>query len=113
MSLRWWWLRSIPDAEPKDTDMAKQSKVADTTAKLEQHFGTNSSAAQRVLTAIEGEPARLWRAEELLQSSGVSSMMELLIVLARLAHTEMIANLDLGVYCAIDGVPELAALRSA
>ena len=40
-------------------------------------------------------------------------MMELLIVLSRLTYTEMITRPDLGVYCAIDGVPELVALRSA
>ncbi len=93
--------------------MTNRGKAAENTVKLALHFGDNSAAAERVLGMIEREPARLWRAEELLGHSGIDSMMELLMIVSRLTYVEMIAHPDLGVYAALDEAASGQTLRSA
>lgn len=91
--------------------MTNQRKTTERAAKLSVHFGANYSAAEHVLDTLEGEPERLWRAEELLEASGMGSMMELLIIVARLTYVEMITHPDLGGYSALGGAER--TLRSA
>ena len=80
--------------------MPKQRKTADSPANLTRYFGDNHLSAEHVLDTINREPARLWRAEDLLEASGVDSMMELLVIVSRLTYLEMIAHPDPGVYAA-------------
>jgi len=94
--------------------MTNQSKAADTTAKLMLHFGKNYAAAERVLDTIDGEPERLWRAEDLFEAAGVDSMMELLMIVARLTYVEMIVHPAMGGYAALGGAAAAGrSLRSA
>ena len=93
--------------------MTKQDDETDTSAKLGRYFGDTFSVAERVLETIESEPARLWRAEELLDATGMGSMMELLMIVARLTSVEMIIHPDVGGYCAVDGAATGRSLRSA
>ena len=78
--------------------MTNHSGTADSPANLQLIFGSNYSAAKRVLDIIKSEPNRQWRAEDLLQASGTKSMMELLIIVSRLTYLEMIEHPELGVY---------------
>ena len=80
--------------------MTNRSGTADSPAGLQLIFGSNHSAAKRVLDTIKGEPTRRWLAEDLLKASGTKSMMELLIIVSRLTYLEMIEHPDLGVYTA-------------
>ena len=80
--------------------MTNQSGTADSPANLQLIFGSNHSAAKRVLDTIKSDPNRHWRAEDLLNASGTKSMMELLMIVSRLTYLEMIEHPDLGVYTA-------------
>jgi hypothetical protein len=93
--------------------MANQNATPDTTTKLTLHFGDNVATAERVLNTIQSEPKRVWRAEELLEATGVGSMMELLMIVARLTYVEMISHPDLGGYCAVDDAATTHTLHSA
>ena len=93
--------------------MTNRRMNAETTAKLLQHFGDNFTTAERVLNVIESEPARVWRAEELLEATGIGSTVELLLTVARLSYCQLVAHPAMGMYCAVDAGAEGRILRSA
>jgi len=93
--------------------LTNQRKNAETAAKLLLHFGDNFANAERVLNVIESEPERVWCAEELLEATGIRSMMELLLTVARLSYLEMVMHPAMGEYCAVEAVVKRHTLRSA
>lgn len=65
------------------------------TEALESLFGASSEMAREVLDVIEAEPTRSWQPDEVVAATGVT-VVDVMIVLARLTAGEMILHDGLG-----------------
>jgi len=78
----------------------KTQPTSDITTQWQLHFGDNAADAKRVLSTIKNAPTRVWRAEGLIEATGLTPM-TLLMILARLTYLELIAHPELGAYAAL------------